>query len=212
MKLVSTNPSRNYEVIGEVESSTEQDVLDAVEKARVAQVNWAMLSLKERCKKIASFVEIAKKRKEEIIQQIARETGRPLSNTRPANVEGGLNHFETYLAIADDALKPKITVETDNEIHRVYREPWGVIAVICPWNFPFMNVAWQCGPALIAGNTIVYKNSEENPLFTKLLAELIEESDLPEGVFNILYGDGEVGEWLANADVDMISFTGSLPI
>jgi succinate-semialdehyde dehydrogenase/glutarate-semialdehyde dehydrogenase len=206
-KLISINPSRN-EVIGEVETSTEQDVADAVAKARKAQPKWAALSLTERCERIASFIKVAEGRYEEVAKLIATETGRPIESAR-GNVEGGINYFNGYLETAQQYLTPQITYETDVELHRVYREPWGVIACICPWNYPFMNIAWQCGQALIAGNSVVYKNSEENPLFAKLLVELFAASDIPEDVFNVVYGDGQVGEWLANADINMISFTGS---
>jgi succinate-semialdehyde dehydrogenase/glutarate-semialdehyde dehydrogenase len=206
-ELISINPSTS-EVIGKVAASTQQDVTDAVAKARQAQAKWAELSLTERCARIASFVKVAQGRSEEIAKLIATETGRPIESAR-GNVEGGINYFNGYLETAQQHLAPQITYETDTELHRVFREPWGVIACICPWNYPFMNIAWQCGQALIAGNTVVYKNSEENPLFAKLLVELIAASDIPDYVFNVVYGDGQVGQYLANADIDMISFTGS---
>lgn len=211
MKLTSTSPSRNYEVIGEVEASTEQDVKDAVAKAHAAQQAWAVLSVAGRCKAVASFVESAKKRSEDLAQIIAKETGRPITSSRQ-DVAKGLACFDAYFETAEEHLAPRITLETDTEIHRVYREPWGVIAAICPWNFPTTNIAWQCGQALLAGNAIVYKNSEENPLFAKILEKIIKDSDLPNGIFNILYGDGQVGEWLARADINRLSFTGSFPV
>jgi acyl-CoA reductase-like NAD-dependent aldehyde dehydrogenase len=211
MKLISTNPSRNYEIIGEVEASTEQDIKEAVAKAHIAQVAWASLPLDDRCKAVASFVEVAKERAEELAQVIAEETGRPIAGARQ-DAEKGLACFDAYLATAQQHLAPKITFETDSEIHRVYREPWGVIAAICPWNFPTTNVAWQCGQALLAGNAVVYKNSEENPLFAKLLEEIIAASTLPNGVFSVVYGDGQVGEWLARGDINRLSFTGSFAV
>jgi succinate-semialdehyde dehydrogenase / glutarate-semialdehyde dehydrogenase len=183
-------------------------LLSRTKKAKLAQAKWATLSLTDRCKAIASFVKVSDSRAEEIAKLIAEETGRPLESAKD-NVAGGINYLNGYLEIAEQHLAPQITFETDTELHRVYREPWGVIACICPWNYPFMNVAWQCGQALIAGNTVVYKNSEENPLFAKLLVELFAESDIPDGVFNVVYGEGQVGEWLVRSDVNMISFTGS---
>lgn len=208
MKLISTNPSKNYEVIGEVEISTEQDIRDAVTRAREAQLKWAKLSLKERCAYIQTFIDVSKNKKEEIAQIIAEETGRRIVEAR-LNVVGGIEYLERYIEMAEKILSPYVTHETNTEVHRVYREPRGVIAVICPWNYPFMNVAWQCGQALIAGNTIVYKNSEENPLFAKFLEKIIAECNWPEGVFNVIYGDGKVGDMLVHQDIDMISFTGS---
>src|ERR1035437_1467367 len=132
-KLISINPSRN-EVIGEVETSTEQDVADAVAKARKAQPKWAALSLTERCERIASFIKVAEGRYEEVAKLIATETGSPIESAR-GNVEGGINYFNGYLETAQQYLTPQITYETDVELHRVYREPWGVIACICPWNY-----------------------------------------------------------------------------
>lgn len=208
MKLIPTNPSRNYEVLGEVQASTKKGVKESVKKARQSFVTWSKMSLGERIKKISSFLDISKKRKEEIAQLIAKETGRPITSAR-TNVEGGFEYFEAYIKMADKYLSPQTTYESDREVHKILREPRGVIAAVLPWNYPYMNVAWQCGQALIAGNTIVYKNSEENPLFSKLLVELIEKSDIPNGVFNVIFGDGEIGDYLVNQDIDMISFTGS---
>lgn len=211
MKLISTNPSENFEVLGEVEVSTEKEIKDVVNQARKTLPLWAEMELTERCKLISTFIEVSKKRAEEIAQLIAKETGRPIKSAR-TNVSGGIEYFEAYIKMAEKYLSPQVTYETDSEIHRVYREPRGVIAAILPWNYPYMNVVWQCGQALIAGNTIVYKNSEEDPLFSKLLEELINESDIPKGVFNIIYGGGRVGEYLVHQDIDMISFTGSTQV
>lgn len=208
MKIVSINPSRNYEILGEVEFSSKREVLEAVKKAKKAFLLWSTLSLQERCNKLASFIEASKKRAEEIAQLIAKETGRPIKSSR-ANVEGGFEYFEAYIQMAEKYLSPETTFETTKTIHKVYHEPRGVIATICPWNYPYMNIAWQCGQALIAGNTIVYKNSSENQLFVKLLEDLIKESNISEGVFNVLYGDSSVGDYLVHQDIDMISFTGS---
>lgn len=188
------------------------DVKAAVAAAREAQPGWAALSVAERCRILRSFAEISKDRAEEISQLIAEETGRPINNVRTGNVQGGLDYLEAYLDKAGGWLAPVVTHETDAIIHEVIREPWGVVACICPWNYPYMNVVWQCVPPLLAGNTVVYKNSEENPLFAKLMAELFAQSDVPAGVFNVIYGDGEVGGWLAREPVDMISFTGSAQV
>ncbi len=210
-QLISINPS-DYEVLGEVEISTEQGVEVAVDSARAALPSWSGLSVGERCETLKSFAEVSKAHAEEIAQLIAQETGRPISNTRTGNVQGGLDYLEAYLEMAERCLAPQITHETSTEIHEVIREPWGVIACICPWNYPYMNVVWQCGQALLAGNTVVYKNSEENPLFAKLTAELFEQSDVPRGVFNVIYGDGKAGDMLAHQNIDMISFTGSAQV
>ncbi|MCL4359830.1 aldehyde dehydrogenase family protein [Patescibacteria group bacterium] len=211
MKLTSTNPSRNFEVIGSVNVSTEKDIIASVTKARKTFSSWSATPLSERKKKLRSFIDISQKRSEEIARLISLETGRPITSAR-GNVRGGIEYFEAYLAMAERYLSPAVTVETSSELHRVYREPRGVVAAILPWNYPFMNVVWQCGQALIAGNTIVYKNSSEDPLFSKLLDDLIRASDIPDGVFTVIYGGSKAGEFLARQDVDMISFTGSTEV
>jgi len=209
MKITSTNPSRNYEVIGEVEASTREDVIDVVKRARQAQQSWAELSIAKRCEIMMSFVAASTRYADELAECTALETGRPLAGAK-ADVAAGIACFEAYIASAEEALAPKVTKETTSEIHRIYREPWGVIAAICPWNFPFSNVAWQCGQALLAGNAVIYKNSEENPLFAQIIAKIITASDLPDGLFAVVYGDGQVGDWLAHAEgIDKLSFTGS---
>lgn len=211
MKLISKNPSRNYEVLGKVSVSSEAEIKHAVSIAKEAIPIWSNLSLDTRCNHIQSFINISKSRAEEIAQLIAKETGRPITSAR-ANVEGGFEYLEAYIKMADKYLSPQVTYESDKEIHKILREPRGVTVAILPWNYPYMNVAWQCGQALIAGNTIVYKNSEENPLFSQLLEELISKSDIPKGVFNIVYGDEKAGEFLVHQDIDMISFTGSTKV
>lgn len=211
MKIASTNPAQNYKIIGEVEISTEKDINEIVKKAHLAQIEWSKLPLNDRLELVNSFVEECGKRADDMAQIITSETGRPISGSR-ADVSKGIDCFKAYMETAEQCLAPKVTFETDSEIHTVYREPWGVVAAICPWNFPFTNVAWQCGQAILAGNTIVYKNSEENQLFAKLLENIISVSKLPDGVFNIVYGDGKVGELLARSDINRISFTGSFAV
>lgn len=205
--MVSTNPAKNYEVVGEVEASTKEDVTATVAKAHKAQKSWQALTIAGRIEAVTSFVAVCKERAEDLAQIITLETGRPIFSSR-ADVAKGVECFEAYLSTAEKYLAPLVTIDNDKELHTVHREPWGVVAAICPWNFPFTNVAWQCGQALLAGNAIVYKNSEENPLFAKLISEIVAKSELLDGVFSVVYGNGEVGEWLARSDVNKISFTG----
>jgi succinate-semialdehyde dehydrogenase / glutarate-semialdehyde dehydrogenase len=208
MKIPSTNPSRGYEVVGEVEVSTEQDVKDAVARARAAQPAWAALSQAERNKAIESFVNTCNQHAEEIATLMAKEMGKPVAKAR-TQVQEAADYFHAYMDMADKALAPEIVFENETERHHLTREPLGVVACISPWNFPILNIPWQMAQALIAGNTIVYKPSEETILFGELITKLVKESDLPEGVFNVLLGDGGVGEMLVQQPLNAILFTGS---
>ncbi len=208
MKIVSTNPGRNYEVIGEVEAASQTDVADAVAMARKAQPAWSDLSLQERCEKIRSFLRVCEDNLEDIAQTMSKEMGKPISSSRDS-ITQTFSEFEDYMQQAEAALAPSVVFENDTEKHIQTFEPRGVIAAITPWNFPFNNISFQIGQPLIAGNTVVMKPSEEIALFTQLISELVAKSDLPEGVLVPIVGDGAVGEMLVRQDVDMILFTGS---
>jgi succinate-semialdehyde dehydrogenase/glutarate-semialdehyde dehydrogenase len=208
MKIASTNPSRNYEVIGEVEVSTEQEVKDTVTKARSAQPKWAALAQTERNAAIESFVKVCNNHADEIAELMSREMGKPINQAR-AQVKESPDFFQAQMDMAEKVLTPEIVYEDETQRHHLTREPLGVIACIMPWNFPFLNIPWQMGQALLAGNTVVFKQSEEVIVFSQLMAKLISESDIPEGVCTAVFGDGAVGEMLVQQPVDAIMFTGS---
>ncbi len=205
-KLQSINPS-NYEVIGEVEISTEQDIIQKFNLAKKAQSEWQNISLEKRLEYLAKTTEILKAKKDEFILLESREMGMPI-NDASADFDAGIDYIKWYLDNAIKYLSPEITFENETEIHKVFHEPIGVVAVITPWNFPLNNFIWGSFQNLIAGNTIVLKHSEECPLCGKFI-ENIFSTNLPEGVFNEVYGDSEVGKILIAQDIDMIMFTGS---
>lgn len=208
MKIISTNPSRNYEVIGEVEAASKRDVQQAVSEARAAQPAWAELSQAERNQAVESFIEACKPHAAEIAELMAKEMGKPILQAR-AQVQDCFDYFHAWMDMAVTALAPKIVFENEIERHHQTREPLGVVACITPWNFPFFNLPWQAGQALLAGNTVLFKQSEEIIVFSQLIDKIVRESKLPKGVLTILLGDGAVGELLVQQPVDAILFTGS---
>lgn len=208
MKIISTNPSRNYEVIDEVVATPIDALPSLVERARSAQPAWASLSQDERNRAYQSFVEVCRNRAEELAITMAREMGKPIVQAR-GHIEWTYGFFDAYQKMAEAALAPEVVYEDRSQRHTQYREPRGVIVAIAPWNFPFLNLAWQTAQALLAGNVVIYKPSEEIPVFTSLLIEIVKQSDLPDGVFTIVIGDGKLGEALVKLPVDAVSFTGS---
>jgi len=208
MQITSTNPSRNYEVNGSVEAATEQDIEKAVAKARAAQPKWAALTQAERNAAIESFIEVCKTHADEIAELMSKEMGKPISQSRSQFKEVP-DFFHDFMEQADKALAEEIVYEDDTQRHHLVREPLGVVVCITPWNFPFLNIAWQAGQALLAGNTIVFKQSEEVIVFAELIGRLVAESKLPDGVLNVILGDGKTGELLVQQPVDAILFTGS---
>ncbi len=207
MKLVSINPSTN-EVLGEVEISTQSDIDAKVKSARVAQKSWGDLGIEGRNKVLRNFYDLLEKNKQELAELQSKEMGMIIAEA-VGDVEGSISYLRWYSDHAAEHLAPHVTFEDDKEVHKVFREPRGLVASIIPWNFPLANFVWQCGQSLVAGNVVILKHSEEVPLFEKRLEELSVEAKIPEGVLNFVYGDGKVGDMLAHSDIDMLCFTGS---
>lgn len=206
--LVSTSPGRNYEILGEVSISTLEDIKEAVDKARAAQQAWNALGVSGRVAAMRKLLDIMKRRAEEIAQLTAKEMGMPISGARGTN-EWSFSHLEWDLQNAERVLAPQKINEDESAEHWLYRENFGVAGVITPWNFPLSNFTDGAHQSLLAGATVVYKISEEVPLFGQLLSEMAAEAGLPNGVFNQVYGGGDVGEALARSNIDFLGFTGS---
>lgn len=206
-KILSNNPSTN-EILGEIEITSNEEIKEKVEKARKAIRGWKELGVAGRVKHLRKVVENFHKRDKEFAELTSKEMGMPISQSIH-DVHGAIEYFEWYLDNAEKYLSPEVVFEDDSMIHKVYYEPVGVVAAITPWNFPASNFVWMCGQNLVVGNTIVFKDSEKVPLCGKLIEEVFNESDLPEGVFSEVYGKGDVGDFLVHQDIDMICFTGS---
>ncbi|MCK5211730.1 aldehyde dehydrogenase [Candidatus Parcubacteria bacterium] len=207
-KLISTNPADNYAILGETEISTEQKIKEKVKSAHASQKDWNTIGLPKRIKLLKSLIPLFTTQKEKLALLASREMGMPYSEAVD-DLNSGIEYFTWYLENAEKYLKPEVTFEDKNEIHKVFYEPKGVVAVIVPWNFPFSNFIWQVGQNLIVGNTVVFKHSEETPLFGKEIEKIFTNSKVPSGVFNEVYGDGKVGDMLVHQEIDMICFTGS---
>jgi len=208
VKLVSTNPSRGYEVIGEIDASTLEDVTGKVSLARLAAKAWAEIGLEHRIEFVRKLCGIFAAKQDQLATLMAKEMGMPIAQCQQDMCDG-ITFLKWYCDNAPAYLASEITHETATEIHEVGREPIGVAAVIVPWNFPFTNFVWQVGQNLICGNTVVFKDSEEVPLFGREIEDAFYEADFPNGVFSEVYGDREIGQALADQNVDILCFTGS---
>ena len=134
--------------------------------------------------------------------------GRPIDGS-VGTIEWGLERIQWNLDNAEEILAPETTYEDERQLHQMHYEPYGVFGVITPWNFPLSNFIMGALQPLLAGNTVVYKSSEEVPMCGQALEAAMRASGIPEGVFNQVYGAGDVGEMLARSDVNFIHFTGS---
>jgi len=206
--LISTNPSDNYDVLGEVSISTSQEIQDKVAAARAAQPNWQNIGLDKRIEHLQKLADVFKANREELIRLPMIETGVP-KGLATGLADGAEESFAWNIANASKALATETLYEDDDQINEIIYEPYGVMGCIVAWNFLYPNFIQSATQPLLAGNTVVMKYSEEAPLFSKYIEGLIEQANLPEGVVNFVHGDGQVGAELADADIDLIHFTGS---
>lgn len=210
-RLISVNPA-NYEVLGEVKTSSEREIKGKVKKANQAKEEWKNLGLKKRIRLLKKVYQAFEGRKNELGELVTKEVGMPASARDSIEINTGLDYFKWYLENAGKCLSPEITWEDKETIHTIFYEPTGVAAVICPWNFPFSNFIWAVIPNLIVGNAVVFKHAEECSLSALRIEKIVNQCGLPEGVFNQVYGDGKVGDFLVHQDIDLICFTGSTKV
>lgn len=208
MGIQSINPTTE-ESLGEFELYSEGMVFDAVKKARESLEGWGNTSISKRENIIKNFSQILVKKKNEIAELITKEMGKAIieSEGEVDEVPGVTEWFlkETRNVIKDEDVK----LDVDNASAKVRFEPIGVVGLITPWNFPIGTSIWKIIPALLTGNTVVFKPSELSTFCGLKIDEILKEAGLPEGVFNTITGDGTTGKNLVSSKVNMISFTGS---
>ncbi|WP_104203492.1 aldehyde dehydrogenase family protein [Billgrantia saliphila] len=211
-RLPVTNPY-SEEVIAEVTVGDPADVDSAVAAARRALPAWRARSGAERAAYLEGFAEALTRRRDELIRLSSTNNGKVLAEAG-IDLDDAIACYRYYAHQArelDHRQGRLVELEMDGVEARCYHDPVGVAGLITPWNFPLVTSAWKLAPALAAGCTVVLKPSEVTPLPERTLAEIAIEVDLPAGVLNLLYGDGEgVGAPLAShPGVDKVSFTGS---
>lgn len=198
------NPS-NEEKLAEVAYASQKDVNKAVLAADKAYYNeWSRISGKERAKYIFRIARIMQEKARELAVIETLDGGKPIKESKGFDIPLAIQHFFYYAGWAD---KLKYAFPS-NKIESI-----GVVGQIIPWNFPLLMASWKIAPALACGNTIVIKSAETTPLTLYKLAEIIKESGLPDGVVNIISGDGETGSYIVNhPKVRKIAFTGSTEV
>ncbi|MCL5675541.1 MAG: aldehyde dehydrogenase family protein, partial [Patescibacteria group bacterium] len=166
------------------------------------------LGIKKRLEYVGQIYERLTERKSDLISIIIKETGKSLKDAQ-SELERYSNNFKWFLENGEKSLSHEVTFEDEKSLHRIIFEPYGVAAIITPWNHPFGMFVWGVIPNLIAGNTVVFKHSEECPLVGKLIEEIVKIVGLPNGVFAEVYGNGKVGAELLKQNINLIWFTGS---
>src|SRR3954451_23150780 len=209
----SVSPANLAELVGTFPSATPQEVAQSVDAARAAQPGWRRTSRILRAECFDRLAQLIKRDTDALATLMARECGKNVTECRAEVVEGlhmvqyvfGVGRTGTYGEVVASEIAEKDAYTR--------RKPWGVVAVITPWNFPFAVPLWMLGPSLLEGNTAVFKPSEDTPAIAQRMVELFEEAGFPAGVVNLVHGAAEVGEALVrSADVNVVLFTGSYEV
>jgi len=203
--LKSFNPV-NGEPVGEVPITAVDAIPALVQRSRVAQREWRNLPIDERARCIAAAGPEIVERAAELGALLTAEMGKPLP-AATGEVRSCGRGLDQEVAEIVAALAPEV-LEDGRTSTTLYRDPYGVCAAITPWNFPISMPHWLVVPALIAGNTVLLKPSEETPLIADQWARILMKH-LPPDVLQIVHGDGDQGRALVASEVDLIGFTGS---
>ncbi len=207
------NPANWDDIIGIFPKSGPEDVEEAVRAARKAYQSWRLVPPPKRADIIKKAADLLVQRKEEIAREMTREMGKILLETR-GDVQEGIDTGYYAAGEGRRLFSYTTTSELPNKFAMAIRLPVGVAGVITPWNFPMAIPTWKIFPALVAGNTVVFKPASDTPKTATTLVQILEEAGVPEGVVNLVHGGGnEVGMAIVrHPDVDLISFTGSTAI
>ena len=212
-RIASVNPSTG-EVLRQLDCASESDVRDAVESARAAQVDWAAVGLHQRLKIIGRFQQLLLSKKSDLARLISIEAGKPISEALTTEILVVLDAVRFCIENAGAVLGERplthgsLTMKTKSG--RLVHEPFGVVGIISPWNYPFSIPAGESLAALVTGNAVVLKPSEFTSLIALELASLLYDAGVPHDVFRVVPGDGATGAALLSSGIDKLIFTGSV--
>ncbi|MEA2463990.1 MAG: aldehyde dehydrogenase [Acidobacteriota bacterium] len=198
------NPATE-DTLAEIAEADAEDVDRAVKAARQAyEKTWRKISASDRSKYIFRIARLIQEKARALAVVETMNGGKPIKESRDIDIPLAAAHFFYYAGWAD---KLEYAFPNRNV------QPLGVAGQIIPWNFPLLMAAWKIAPALAAGNTVVLKPAETTPITAMMLAEIMQEADLPPGVVNIITGAGQTGAALvSHDDVDKVAFTGSTEV
>jgi aldehyde dehydrogenase (NAD+) len=208
--VTNVNPADTNDVIAEFPMATAHDTERAIEAARRAFAGWKKTPGPERGRVLWRAADIARRRVDEIAELMTREEGKIFREAR-GEVMKGISLLEYYAGAGFRMGGKTLPSEARDTFTYTIRQPVGVVGLIAPWNFPWAIPVWKSAPALVAGNTVVFKPAALTPSTAAVLAEIYERAGLPPGVFNVVVGAGStVGEAIVSSPhIPIVSFTGS---
>jgi aldehyde dehydrogenase (NAD+) len=204
------NPANTDDLIGVFQKSTRRDVEAALGAASRAYETWRLVPAPRRAELLFKAAQLLVERKEQFARDMTREMGKILHETR-GDVQEAIDMTYYMAGEGRRMFGQTVPSELRNKFAMSVRQPLGVSSIITPWNFPMAIPSWKIIPALVCGNTVVFKPASQTPLSAVNFVKVLEEAGIPRGVVNMVTGDGEeVGTPLtAHAAVRVVSFTGS---
>ncbi|SBS29859.1 NAD/NADP-dependent betaine aldehyde dehydrogenase [Marinomonas aquimarina] len=203
------NPATG-ELLATIETAGAAELQAAIDSAKQGQRIWAAMSGVERGRILKRAADLLRENNEEIAKLEVLDTGKPLQEAIVVDIQTGADVIEYYAGLADKIQGDFQDLDADSFFYS-RREPLGICAGIGAWNYPIQIACWKSGPALAAGNAMIFKPSEETPLTAYKLAEIFTEAGLPDGVFNIVQGNASTGQLITNhPEIDKVSFTGEV--
>jgi acyl-CoA reductase-like NAD-dependent aldehyde dehydrogenase len=206
------NPANQDDLIGVFQQSTPADAEDAIGAAERAFASWRLVPAPRRAEMLFRAAQMVAERKEPFARDMTREMGKVLEETR-GDVQEAIDMTFFMAGEGRRLYGQTVPSELRDKFAMSVRQPMGVCAVITPWNFPMAIPSWKIIPALVCGNTVVFKPSSLTPLSALNFVKVLEESGVPAGVVNLVTGGADVGTTLAtHAAVKVVSFTGSTDV
>lgn len=192
-----------------VEVADEKIQQAAIDSAKLGFATWSAMSSFERSRILLKAVALLRERNDELAAIEVQDTGKPWQEASVVDVVTGADSIEFFAGLAPSIEGNQQSLGDD--FYYTRREPLGICAGIGAWNYPLQIACWKSAPALACGNVMIFKPSEETPLGALKLAEIFTEAGVPDGVFNVVQGDGRVGAWLThNEEIAKVSFTGEV--
>jgi aldehyde dehydrogenase (NAD+) len=204
------NPADTRHVLGRVVRSAKDDARRAIEAAKRAFDSWRRVPAPKRGAIVLEAMRLMQQRKEELARALTLEEGKTLAESM-GEVMKAINVLEFVAGEGRRWAGATIPSEFPKTFAYTARAPLGVVGLVTPWNFPVCIPAWKIAPAIVAGNTVVFKPATITPWTAKLLVDIFADAGVPKGVINLVYGSGaEVGQVISeHPDVRALSFTGS---
>ncbi len=212
MLIESTNPATG-ELIGSIQATQPEIIPEIIKKARTGQQGWGRLPFSQRAKIVGGFGRLLYDKRSEVVELISRENGKPKVEAYTSEIIPTLDIIKYAIKNCEHVLKPRrvrigIPLLKTKKAY-VANEPYGVVGIISPWNYPLLLPLGQIVPALLLGNAVIFKPSEHTPILGDLISRLLLEAGIPADVFNIVQGDGKVGAAIISSGVNKVFFTGS---